>query len=83
MSNRKQLGVSHQVGLHGTSADNRPWFLAGRIRQRDGKVSVRLGSRDGGFPCLKSINSSPASIERVRFAKRDLRSVSRQKAQII
>ena len=28
-----------------------------RIRERDVQVSVRLGSRDGGFPCLKSINS--------------------------
>ena len=61
-------------------ADNDSRFIAGRICQRDVRSPSVWGVANGGFPCLKSVNSSPAPIERVRSAKHDLRSASRQKS---
>ena len=77
---KQSCEISHHCGFAGTSQTTVPGFSPVAFPQRDVKVSVRLGRRDGGFPCLKSINSSPAPIERVRSAKHDLRSASRQKS---
>ena len=57
-------------------ADN---FGLAAERENAGRFVVRADEKLTAFLELES----PARIERVRFAKRDLRSVSRQKSRII